>query len=263
MGEVISIGFLFGASIGSFLNVCAYRIPRAISVVSGRSFCPSCGRVLRWFELIPIVSFIMICRGRCTRCRARVSFQYPVVEFLSGAWVVLVVLVGGLSPETLLVILFAHSMLLVALIDWRHYVIPNNVLLWSLGLAVALKAMMGISALWPALLALASSFVVVFLVLLSGKFLFGREAMGMGDVKLAATIGFVLGLPGVLLSLWLGALGGLTFAAVRRVTPGDRAQKEERIPFGSFLALSSVSLALIETVTQGSVRFPGVPWLSF
>jgi leader peptidase (prepilin peptidase)/N-methyltransferase len=263
VSEVITIGFLFGASIGSYLNVCAYRIPRAISVVSGRSFCPSCGRVLRWFELIPIVSFFVICRGRCTRCGGPISLQYPVVEFLSGAWVVLAVLTGGPSRETLLLVLFGLSMLLVALIDWRHYVIPNKVLLWSLGLVVAIKAATCPSAIWPALLALVISFVVVFLILSLGRFLFGREVMGMGDAKLAAVIAFMLGLPGVFLSLWLGAVGGLTLAAVRKVTVGGQGPKEERIPFGSFLALSSVALALLESETQSLTLLPELPWLNF
>ena len=235
MLEVITIGFFFGASLGSFLNVCAYRIPRGVSVVSERSFCPACGRVLSLFELIPIVSFIIICRGRCTCCRAPISLQYPAVELLSGAWVVLITLTAGLSPEALLLIVFGLSMLLVAIIDWQHYLIPNTVLLWSLFLGIAIKAAMGFSALWPATLALAVSFLVVFLLLLCGRLSFGREVMGMGDVKLAAVIAFMLGLPGLLLSLWLGAVGGLTLAAARKVTVGGQGPKKSGFPLGASL----------------------------
>jgi leader peptidase (prepilin peptidase) / N-methyltransferase len=263
MLEVITIGFLFGASLGSFLNVCAYRIPRGVSVVSGRSFCPACLRVLSWYELIPILSFTLICRGRCTYCRAPIPIQDPLVEFLSGTWLLFVVLTVGLSGESILLTLFGLSLLLVALIDWQHYLIPNMVLLWSLCIGIAMKASMGLSALWPAVLALALSFLVAFLLLLSGRFMFGREVMGMGDVKLAAVIGFMLGFSGLLLSLWLGAVGGLGLAAVRKVFAGDRASKDERIPFGSFLALSSVALALLEAETQSFILLPELPWPSF
>jgi leader peptidase (prepilin peptidase) / N-methyltransferase len=260
MFEPIAISFFLGTSIGSFINVCAYRMPRRISVVHGRSFCPACFRVVRWFELIPIVSFIVICHGRCTHCEAPISLQYPVVELLSGAWVVFVVLTAGLSSETLLLVVFGFSMLLVALIDWRLYVIPNRVLLWTLLLSFAIKATNSLSSLWPALLAMTASFLLISLIRLSGRYILGREVMGMGDVKLAAAIAFVAGLPGVLISLWLGAIGGLAFAAFRRVTGRGKVQEEERIPFGSFLALSSVLLALLKTVTEGCIGFPGVPW---
>jgi prepilin signal peptidase PulO-like enzyme (type II secretory pathway) len=263
VSEITAISFLFGASLGSFVNVCAYRIPRGVSVVSGRSFCPSCGRVLRWFELIPIASFLVVCRGRCTRCSAPIPFQYPVVEFLSGVCVVLAVFTGGLSAETMLLVLFALSMLLVALIDWQHYRIPNKVLIWSLSLAIAIKATTDLSTLWPALLACSVSFTATFLLLLSGRFAFGREVMGMGDVKLAAVIAFVLGVSGLLLSVWLGAIGGLVFAGVRKVHCGREAENTERIPFGSFLALSSVLLALYETIPGDFIHFSEAPWLSF
>ena len=263
MSETISICFLFGASLGSFLNVCAFRIPRGVSVVSGRSICPSCGRVLRWFELIPILSYIVICRGRCRRCSAPISLQYPVVELLSATCVVLVVLTIGLSAETLLVILFVLSMLLVALIDWQHYRIPNKVLIWSLSLAIAIKATTDLSTLWPALLASSVSFTAAFLLLLSGRYAFGREVMGMGDVKLAAVIAFVLGVSGLLLSVWLGAVGGLVFAGMQKVHCGREAENTERIPFGTFLALSSVLLALYETIPGDFIHFSGAPWLSF
>jgi leader peptidase (prepilin peptidase) / N-methyltransferase len=263
MFALVAIGFLLGAAVGSFLNVCAYRIPRQMSVVYGRSSCPACLQVLPWYELIPILSFIVICRGRCTRCGDPVSLQYPVVEFLSGAWVVFVVLTGGLSPASLLLVLFGLSMLLVALVDWQHYLIPNKMLLWSLLPAAAIKATMGIAVLWNAFVALAASFLVVFAILLLGRFIFGREVMGMGDVKLAAVIAFMLGLNGLLFSLWLGAVSGLGFAGVRSVTGGSRTQKELWIPFGSFLAFSAVLVALFGSETQGFTFFRELPWLNF
>ena len=263
MFALVAIGFLLGASLGSFLNVCAYRIPRHMSVVCGRSSCPACLQVLPWYDLIPILSFIAICRGRCTHCGARISLQYPAVEFLSGAWVVLVVLMGGFSPETLLLILFGLSMLLVALIDWRHYLIPNGVLLWSLAVFLAIKATVSISALWPEFVALVTGFSIVFLVLHFGRFMLSRDVMGMGDVKLAAVIAFVVGVSGLLLSLWLGALGGIILALLQRTRFANSAQNDVRIPFGSFLALSSVAVALLESETQGSLIIRVLPWLNF
>jgi leader peptidase (prepilin peptidase)/N-methyltransferase len=177
--------------------------------------------------------------------------------------VVLVVHTGGLSGENLLLVVFGLSMLLVGLIDWQHYVIPNRVLLWTLLLTFSIKATTGLSTLLPALLCMGASFLVAFLIQISGRHVFGRDVMGMGDVKLVAVIAFMLGLPGVLLSLWLGAAGGLTLGAMQRITCRNQTQKDVRIPFGSFLALSSVLFALFGGETEGFVSLRGMPWLSF
>ncbi len=268
MTEILIIGFLLGTSIGSFLNVCAYRIPRGISVARGRSFCPDCKRTLRWFELIPIVSFL-VCRGKCLACHNEISMEYPIIEFICGAIFVLVLSEVGLSFASMFVILFLYAMLLIGLIDWHHYLIPNKVLLCSLGLAIVLKAATSPNALLPGFVAMASSFFIALIIQLLGRVLLKTDALGMGDVKLAAFIGFGLELPAMLFSLWLAAVIGLAYAASLKLMATTSARSvisagfpTNRLPFGSFLALSSGVLILIKTTVDLSVTFPGILWLT-
>ena len=127
--------FLFGITIGSFLNVCIYRLPKHEDIVKVRSHCMSCGYQLKWYDLIPVFSFIFL-GGRCRKCKAKLSIQYPLIEVLNGVLYVIIVARYGISMETLLYCFLFSALIVLSVIDFRTYEIPVgiNVFILALGL---------------------------------------------------------------------------------------------------------------------------------
>ena len=118
--------FLFGITIGSFLNVCIYRIPRGETVVTTPSHCMTCGHKLSWFELVPLFSYVFL-RGRCRKCKSRISPQYPIVEGINGFLYLLVFFINGFTVESVIFSLFTSALLVLTVIDWRTYEIPISI----------------------------------------------------------------------------------------------------------------------------------------
>lgn len=264
-----AIVFLFGISIGSFLNVCVFRMPRGESIVLPRSFCPACRRQIAWYDNVPLLSYLVL-RGRCRACGARISPRYPLVELTTGILflaVHLFVLVSRnrLFQETRTAVLlplhlipflwyFASSLFALALIDWEHYILPDRLTYPLLGVGLLLAALIpdhfalfqwarpGPWALGPSLLhsllGAAAGSLSLYLVAVLGKAALKKDAMGMGDVKLMAAVGAWLGWPMALLSIFVGAsvaaVVGLGLILARRARWGAR------IPFGPYLALGSL-----------------------
>ncbi len=129
------ITFLFGIVIGSFLNVCIYRIPKKEDIVRTRSHCMSCGYQLKWYDMFPVISYVAL-GGRCRKCKARLSVQYPLIEALNGVAYVLVLLVKGVSVESLLYCLLFSALLVLSIIDFRTYEIPLGINLFILALGL-------------------------------------------------------------------------------------------------------------------------------
>jgi len=226
----------FGLVTGSFLNVCIYRLPRGRSIVWPASHCPSCGRALRWYENIPLVSYAAL-RGACRTCRAAISPVYPVVELATG--VVFVVMYGqiGLGPLLAARLVFACAMIVLCVIDLRHRMLPNPITVggilagfaFSLGLPPGwLASLVGVLAGGGSLLLIAEAYRLVR----------REEGLGMGDVKMLAMIGAFLGWKLMLLTLvlssLLGAAVGLVMIAARK---GDM---KYALPFGTFLAVGAL-----------------------
>lgn len=228
------LSFILGAIVGSFLNVLVYRYGTGRSIVSGRSACLVCGHKLSFFELIPVASFIMQ-KGRCLKCGARISWQYPLVETITGLVFFSVFYRSSLGHESLLVIsylLFAFSLLVaITVYDFRHKIIPNG-LVWTLIFLSLVKVLiLGNFSLTYDLAAgplLALPFFLIW-VLSRGR------AMGFGDAKLALGIGWMLGatlgLSALLLSFWIGGLISV-FLLIARST---RFNMKSEIPFAPFL----------------------------
>ena len=230
-------GALFGLCIGSFLNVVIYRLPIGQSLASPPSRCRNCGYSLRWFDNIPVMSWVFL-RGRCRKCGVGVSGQYPIVELITGALFVLVVWLTPIGP-----LLFARLILvciLIALfgIDLEHQILPNTITLPGIvvGLLFSLVAPPGIKdALIGAVLGGGILYAIA-----AGYYLWRREeGMGMGDVKMLAMLGAFLGWKAVLVTLvfasFSGALVGLGMMAVQR------GGMKYALPFGTFLALGAVA----------------------
>ena len=230
----LSLVFIGGAMVGSFLNVCIYRLPGNRSVLWPRSHCPACGEDLRAGQLIPIVSFLLL-RGQCRYCAAVIPWQYPLVELVTGAMFVLAVVKYGFTLAALKLMLLFCLVVTAALIDLKHRIIPDK-----LNLVVFILAI-------PMLLEEKSVLVngLLGLFICGGLLLFvavvSRGGMGGGDVKLAAVIGFLLGWPQGLIALFFAFLAGSLIGGVmlwrRRVKP------KEPVPFGPFLAVGSILAA--------------------
>lgn len=223
---------LVGAALGSFLNVCVYRLPEGLSVVRPRSRCPSCETPIRARDNLPVLGWLLL-RGRCRACGARISAQYPLVELTVAALWVAAAARYGLSWQALSTAVFFTLLLGIALTDARCYTIPDEFTLGGLALGLAFSPAPGGPSWQAALGGAALGFAVLYLVGWVGEILFRKPAMGGGDIKMMAMVGAFLGPVGVLLTLFLGALlGTLVFAPISWRTG-------KLVPFGIFLALGA------------------------
>ena len=233
---------VFGLVIGSFLNVVVYRVPIRMSLVSPGSACPRCGTPIAPRDNIPVVSFLLL-RGRCRRCGARISPEYPIVEAATAGLFALAAIRAESIGEAALIAPFLALMLAVALIDLRHRLIPNrltypSLVLFGGGILVAWAAGVDVSPSRAGLglLATAGPLLVIAVAMPHG--------MGMGDVKLAAVMGLVLGalgwnhvVVGAVLGVLLGGVGSVVALLAGR-------SRKDTIPFGPFLAAGAALSAL-------------------
>jgi leader peptidase (prepilin peptidase) / N-methyltransferase len=231
---------ILGLSVGSFLNVCVHRLPLRQSLVHPGSRCPHCGYVLRWYDNIPLVSYVLL-GGRCRQCRARISPRYPALEL---ATLVLFLVHGGVFGWSALLVVrlvFACAMLVLFAIDLEHHLLPDVITLP--GIVVGLVA----SVLLPpgivgALLGMLIGGGVLWAI---GEAYFrysGQEGMGGGDVKMLAMIGAFLGWKLVLVTLVLSSVAGSLIGVI--VIALKRGGMKYALPYGTFLALGAVAASL-------------------
>lgn len=221
-----------GGCIGSFLNVCIYRLPAGESVVSPPSHCPHCDIAIGWRDNIPVVSYLLL-RGRCRGCGARISPQYPLVELVCAAIWVGAVLRYGAEWQALVVALFFTLLLGIALTDARTYIIPDEFSIGGTILGVLLSFLPGGITFTASVVGAVLGFGFLYLTGLLGTFWLKKPAMGGGDIKMMAMIGAFLGPLGAVLTVFLGALvGTLVFLPFTLRT-------RRLVPFGIFLAVGA------------------------
>lgn len=207
--------FLFGIVFGSFMNVCIYRIPEKQDIVKVRSHCMSCGYVLKWFDLIPLFSYLFL-GGKCRKCKTKLSMQYPLVEAANGlAWVA-VVLINGVNVESLLYCLLTSALIVLSVIDFRTYEIPVgiNVFILALGLIRLITDYTN----WKSYL-IGFFSVSVFLTII--YYATKGRGIGGGDVKLMAVCGLVLGWKLTILSFFIGCILGAVIHVIRMKISGE------------------------------------------
>ena len=253
---VALIVFIVGASLGSFVNVCVYRIPRGMSVVTPRSFCPSCRTILRWYELVPIVSYLFL-RGRCRSCGGAISFRYPLIELISGGTLVLIFVRYGLDSYSITLAFFFMLLLIVFLIDWESLIIPNGIIVAGILIGVVLNLFISFHQLIAALGSALIAFLLMLLIRTAGNAVFKKETMGIGNTKLAALVGLFIGVQNFILAVWAAAMLGCLYWIVKRymmgspieVSPDKSGQavpaKDMKLPFGSFLSVTSFLVLLL------------------
>jgi leader peptidase (prepilin peptidase) / N-methyltransferase len=235
---VVLVALALGLIVGSFANVVIYRLPRGESVVWPGSHCPACQSPIRWYDNIPLVSFLFL-GGRCRGCAAPISRRYPLVEALAGALFVQSVETFGVSLRAAESMILGTLLLIVFFIDLDHYIIPNRITYPGTVVGLAFTAALGgwRAAAIAAVTAVALCGVFILINIVSARLL-GEEGMGMGDAKLAAMIGAFLGWPigavAILLGVFVGGAIGIGLLALRL------RGRREQIPFGPALAAGAI-----------------------
>lgn len=218
--------FIYGILIGSFLNVCIYRIPRKENITTTRSHCMSCGYVLKWYDLIPLFSYLSI-RGRCRKCGEKISPQYPMVELINGLFYVWVLYIHGITIESVLFALLTSSLIVLSIIDFRTYEIPVGINIVILILGV-LRVILDYKHVTDYLLGLisVSGFLLLLYLITKGR------GIGGGDIKLMAGVGLLLGVKLTILAFLLGCMIGSVIHVLRMKIKGA----DNILAFGPYLS---------------------------
>jgi len=235
MWYIVSI--IFGAMIGSFLNVCIFRLPKEESIVTPGSHCPHCQKPIKFYDNVPLVSYILL-NGRCRYCKESISIQYPLVEGITALVSLILFVRFGPTLSYVFYFSFIAALIVISIIDLYHQIIPDVISLPGVGVgllaSLAIPQINFIDSLIGALLGGGSLFIVATLY----QWLFKREGMGGGDVKLLAMIGAFLGWKAVILTILLGSLLGSISGIIIMVLRGK--DFKYAIPFGPFLSLGAV-----------------------
>ena len=226
--------FLYGLLIGSFLNVVIYRVPEKQNIVTTRSHCMSCGYELKWYDLVPLFSYLAL-GGKCRKCKERISVQYPLIEVLNGALYVVVFAKWGLSVDSLLYCLLFSALIAISVIDFRTYEIPLGINGCILLLGV-LQVVFHF-ALWKDYLI---GFLAVSLPLYLLFQITKGRGIGGGDVKLMAVCGLVIGWQNIILAFFLGCIIGSIVHVLRMRFSGA----ENVLAMGPYLSLGVMIAAL-------------------
>ena len=234
--------FILGITLGSFYNVVGYRLPKGESIVFPSSHCTNCGHKLKFYELVPIFSFLFL-GGKCSKCKQKISWFYTIFELLTGILFLLSYVIFKNNIIDLVISLTFVSMIIIIFVSDFHYlIIPDSVLLFfSIILLIELVIKNGIYNIYVPLLNGLLAFIVMYGIKLLGDFIFKRESMGGGDIKLLFVIGMVLGFPQALFAIFVGSIVGLPIALVILIR-----KKNHVIPFGPLLGIGSIIVLLTQ-----------------
>ena len=229
--------FMFGMCIGSFMNVCIYRLPESKSIIHPRSMCPQCGRQIKYYDNIPVLSYLWL-KGKCRYCQTPISLRYPLVELMSGFFATFVYLKFGFCLEALIYFAFISVLLIITFIDIDHQIIPDVITLPCIPLCFLATFALPTLTYKDSLLGLLAGGGSLFAVAWTYHLITGKEGMGGGDIKLLAMIGTLLGWKGVFFTIFASsALGTVVGIIVMLHTQKDR---KLAIPFGPFLSIGAI-----------------------
>jgi leader peptidase (prepilin peptidase)/N-methyltransferase len=232
------LALIIGLAVGSFANVCIHRVPLRESVVTPPSRCPKCRALIRPFDNVPVLSWFVL-RGRCRSCRVPISGRYPLVEATNGALYLGLAWTGGLSSWALLAMPFATALLVLALIDLDHQLLPDVITLPGIAAGIGASFVPGWPVRpWEAVGAAAGGYLALMLVAKAYERARGHEGLGRGDWKMAAFLGAFLGWQKVLLVVLLASLGGTAVGLGAMVL--GRGDMKSKLPLGTFLAAAGI-----------------------
>lgn len=239
--------FLYGLCLGSFANVCIYRMPLDISIVTPPSACPKCNKNIAWYDNIPVLSFIVL-GGKCRYCKNKISFIYPFIEILTGILFAVLFYKYHFTVNFFLFCILAFSLVVISGIDYYHQVIPDifPVILVISGLVFSVfNTTLGdtyIQRIINSALGILAGGGSLIIIALLGKFIYKKDAMGGGDIKLMAGVGAIIGwekaLFAIFLASFLGSIVGIFLMLSKKI------EKKGYMPFGPFLAIASYIMLL-------------------
>lgn len=234
---LIVASIILGAMVGSFLNVCIHRLPKEESIVRPGSHCPKCKTPIQYYDNIPLLSYLLL-RGKCRYCQTSISIQYPIVEAITALSSFFLFIIFGVSLSFIYYFSFVAALIAITVIDLYHQIIPDVISLPGIVIGLLGSLIIPQITFWSSLIGVLSGGGSLFLVATVYQWLFKREGMGGGDVKLLAMIGAFLGWKAViltiLLSSFIGSIIGITVMFIKG------KDFKYAIPFGPFLALGAV-----------------------
>jgi len=224
------IPFLYGIIIGSFLNVCIYRIPKKENFTTKRSHCRNCGYQLKWYDLFPLLSYVML-GGKCRKCKTKISIQYPIIEALNGILYVLIFIINGYNLESVIYCLLTSALIVLCVIDFRTYEIPIGLNLF-IGVLAIIRVAFDFNHLAIYIIGFCSvsGFLLLVYIITHGR------GIGGGDIKLMAVSGLLLGYESIILAFVLGCILGSILHLIRmKISNEDRV-----LAFGPYLSIGIV-----------------------
>ncbi|NQU26797.1 MAG: prepilin peptidase [Candidatus Marinimicrobia bacterium] len=235
----IVITAVFGLSFGSFLNVVIARLPLGKSIASPPSQCPHCKAIIRWWQNIPLISYILL-KGRCSNCNKAISIVYPFVELLTGLLLVLLYINFDWSPVFLFYSILVLFLIPIAIIDFRHFLIYDVLTIPGAiaGIIFAGTVDLSIITITQSLIGAGVGISFLFIMRLIGNFLFKKDTMGLGDIKLAGLIGVFLGWDIIILSIFLAAVMIVLVALILKIS--NSKMEAGKFPFGTYLSTAAI-----------------------
>ena len=233
---VIVFIFIFGAIMGSFYNVVIYRIPNGKSILYPPSGCPECGQLIKYYDNIPIISYIIL-KGKCRNCSSKIPVTYPLIELLTAGIAVALYLKNGINLNLITDFILSSILLTSAFIDMKHMIIPNKLTYSGAIIGIAFSIFRGSGWIIRATMGATVGFIIIMSMLLLGRILYKRDGVGYGDVKLAMVIGIFTGPLWCFLSMITAILiGGIW--GIYQILTGKKIKNKE-MPFGPFIAFGA------------------------
>ena len=233
------ITFIFGLVLGSFYTVVGERMPEGKSIITPPSHCPNCGHVLKFYELIPVFSFIFL-RGKCSKCKSKIPVLSTLIELLTGILFLISFLVFGISIKFFIALIFISMLMIIIVSDIRYMLIDDEILIIASILIFILSIFeYGIKDALIYVLYGIICFIVMFLIKILGDFIFKKESMGGGDIKLMFVFGLTMGIPLSIASIFLASFIGLPISLIML-----KKNSSHELPFGPYLSIAAIILFL-------------------
>ena len=247
---------ILGGLWGSFANVCIYRLPINKGVVSGRSFCPNCKKLIAWKDNIPVISFLFL-NGKCRNCKKKISPQYIITELITIIYFLFVYYLFGISITTLLFFVLGLSFVIIFFIDLKHYIIPN-VLTFSLMIIGFLKSFdPNLNPIFPnfinSLIGGIFGYLIIWSIIYFYKQIRNKEGMGLGDAKLLSAIGFWFGWISIPFVIFLSSIIALLFVIPSLIKKSKKLSSQ--IPFGPYIIIGTLIYLIFESNIQSIIFY--------
>ena len=248
--------FIFGLVFGSFFNVVGYRVPNNMSISFPSSHCPNCNHKLKFYELIPVFSYIFL-RGKCLKCKEKISIIYPLFELITGLLFLLSYLVFGNTIKFIIAVTFISVLIIITISDIKYFIIPDQVLIIGFILLfieyiinIILNDISIYNGLVIPLLSGIGSFASLYLLKLLADFVLKKESLGGGDIKLMFLIGFVLGFDLSFFTLFIASVVALPISLFVLIK-----KKNNVLPFGPYISIGAIIIMLLQLNIQSVLEF--------